>query len=1025
MTNKFGLPSETDFEAYVVDKLTDNHPLIRHNGQFVADDEYMPAFSEYHQVDTSEFDKDYCILRNDLFDFLEDTQPKELEQLIAATGGRTQAEKSILSRLDSELKHGTLSLLHQKAFDAGYGVRFKLIYYKPVSNLNPEHIRCYKLNRFAVVRQLQYSKVNQNEIDLAIFVNGLPIATIELKNTFTGQRHLEAIKQYMQDRKVKGEKLLEFKRCLVHFAVGTEQIFMTTHLADDKTRFIPFNKCFENQGVVSEDYKTSYLWEDVLKKDSLLDLIQNFIGIKIEKEQEYDAKRGVFKTKSKEVLIFPRYHQRRAVHKLIKDAREKGAGHRYLIQHSAGSGKSYTITWLAFQLASLYLDINQERNIFDCIFVVTDKKVLDQQIQDNIRQFDLEPGQVAYIDKKCTSQDLKDAIEKGKKIIVTTLQKFPVIADSVRLYPDRRYAIIIDEAHSSQTGEDARQMRKALSLEEAEAFENLVDEEEESQNIVNKAIEAEMKRKANSRNISFFAFTATPKDKTIELFCELAHGTKEPFDVYSMEDAIKEGFILNVMKNYMSFKRYYKLVQSAKAKDKEYEKKKTVRLLTSYVDLTDIAIERKARIMIEHFVSQTSKEIEGQARAMLVTRSRLHAVRFKLKFDEIMREMRLPYTSLVAFSGTVRDSETEMDYTENSMNNLPGGITIPMALKMPKYRILIVANKYQTGFDEPLLQTMFVDKKLGDTSTVQTLSRLNRTKKGKVSTFVLDFVNDPEKIREDFQKFYGKNYIEEENLTDPNSLYDIKSRVNAFQLFVQDDVDSFATILTDEASNKHKLNAIIDRVCDNVIKVEADKQDLFRKTCRSYCNLYKFLSQIISFTDAEIGKLYAFLTALLKKLPYKEDGLPYDVLNEVELDSYKIQYQYTRDLSAESGDNSGQGMNPGDATTPPEEEIDLLSRIIKQLNDTYGIELTEEDRVEMSKLKANITSDSELMEYFNKDNSRDDIRAKFEEKVDDALLDFINNKLDLYNKLSEDRAGSMFKNIWFNELYDQRVRGIK
>lgn len=1022
MPNLYGLPTETEFEQYIVDYMTgvESHDV---RPGMVADT--SNPWAEYHQVSPKMFDKTYCVIPKELIEFLKESQKEEYDKFVVAAGGEDQAKKSLLSRLNSELKRGTLHVLQQKQFDAGYGAKFKLIYFKPVSNKNEEHMRCYRCNQFAVVRQLMYSKTKNDEIDLAIFINGLPIATIELKNTFTGQRHLEAIKQYMCDRKPDGEKLLEFKRCLVHFAAGTEQVFMTTRLAGDKTRFIPFNKCFENQGVESKDVKTSYLWEEVLRKDSLLDLIQNFVGVVQETELKYDAKKGKFETEKSDILIFPRYHQRRAVHKLLNHASENGAGHRYLIQHSAGSGKSYTITWLAFQLASLYLKEDLSKNVFDCIFVVNDRCALDTQMQKNMQQFDREGGQVEYIDDKKSSQDLKTAIEKGKKIIVTTLQKFPVIADSVQLFPDRRYAVIIDEAHSSQTGENARQMRKALSLKEAEDFEAQVDEEENDQNKVNKAVEAEMKRKSNSCNISFFAFTATPKDKTIELFCELEHGTKDPFDVYSMEEAIKEGFILNVMKNYMSFKRYYKLVQDAKVEDKEYEKKKAVRLLTNFVDLQDTAIERKSRIMLEHFISHTCKEIDGQARAMLVTRSRLHAVRYKLKFDEIMREMRLSYTSLVAFSGTVKDSETDMEYTESSMNNLPGNVSIPMALKMPKYRILIVANKYQTGFDEPLLQTMFVDKKLRDTSTVQTLSRLNRNKKGKTSTMILDFVNDPEKIREDFQHFYGKNYIEEDNLTDPNALYDAKSKVYDFNLFVQDDVDAFAAILTDEATNNIKLNAILDRICDQISKEEADVKERFRKTCSAYCNFYKFLSQIITFTDVELGKLYAFLTGLIKKLPYAEKHIPYDVLNETELDSYKIQYQHIYDLSAESGDVAGEGQKVGDVKSTQEDEVDFLSSIIRQLNETFGLDLTEEDKVELRKLKASLTADSSLMEYFNAENSRDDIKAKFEEKVDDALLDFINSKLDLYNKLSEDRAGALFKSLWFNELYDQRVRGLK
>ena len=1041
--NKYGLPDETYLEESVVNYMTTVREdavnfLSSHNGATMPD---------YHQVDTHEYDKDLCIIPSELIAFLKDTQPKVYSKMVSDCGSEEAAQKSIFARLDNELKRGTLSVLRDNVFKAGYGAEFKLVYFMPSSGLNPEHHRLYNLNRLAVVRQLQYSKKNNNEIDLAIFVNGLPVVTVELKNTLTGQKHHEAIKQYITSRPVEGEKLLEFKRCLVHFAVGTEQVFMTTHLAGDKTRFFPFNQCFENRGVESvSGYRTSYLWEDVLSKESLLDLIQNYINVQITEEKEYDEKTRKLVTKKNEALIFPRYHQRRAVKRLVAHAKANGAGHRYLIQHSAGSGKSNTITWLAFRLSNLYTKTyTKEEAVFDSVIVVTDRRVLDKQLGDNISQFGQVEGEVKPIGEKGTSQDLKKAIEDKRKIIITTLQKFPVIANSINMFPNRRYAVIIDEAHSSQSGEDARQMRKALSLEEAERFDAEVEKEEDiddmlneaanfenritREDIINNKIEQEVKRKGMKTNVSFFAFTATPKDKTIELFCEREHGTKEPFDLYTMEEAIKEGFIRDVLESYMSFKRYYKLVRDSKTEDKEYDVKKAVRLLNSYVDLQDTAIERKSRIMIEHFVSQTQNEIQGKARAMLVTRSRLHAVRYKLKFDEIMQEMRLPYRALVAFSGTVKDAETGGEYTETSMNQLAerglGKTSIPEALKLPNYRILIVANKYQTGFDEPLLHTMFVDKKLGGTSTVQTLSRLNRTKRGKDSTMVLDFVNDPEKVREDFQKFYGKNYIEQNNETDPNSLYDVQSKVRDFRIFTNDDVQAFANIFFDEFAKKEMLNIILDRICDKVSNMDDATKDMFRKTCKSYCNIYKFMCQIITFTDVELEKWYVFLTALLKKLPYAENKLPYDVLNESELDSYKIQYQYTAKLSLESGDNSGEGQKPGTILPKPKEDMDYLSNIIKQLNDTFGLDLTDEDKVELRKLKDKIIANDELMAFFNDKNTRDNIKDKFSEEVDAELLDFINSKLDLYNKLSEDKANTMFKTLWFNELYDTRVRGLK
>lgn len=1048
-----GTPNETYMEEYIVKYLT-SQPILDANGNVTADMEYreLPA-SEYNNKPEN---KKHCIIASELIAFLKDTQPKQYEKLVLAKNGDEEAAKrSILDRLDSEMRtklkkataacvrssalipQGTLSVLRSDEFDAGCGAKFTLLYNRPANNKTPEHDVWYRKNRLAIVRQLRYSNTNDNEIDLTIFVNGFPVVTIELKNTLTGQTHHNAIKQYMTSRPVKGEKFLEFKRCLVHFAVGTEQVFMTTRLDGENTRFFPFNKTYENIGVKSESgYRTSYMWEEVLRRDSLLDLLQNFMTVQVNSEKKYNAAKKKFEEEISEALIFPRYHQRRAVHRLVDDVQEKGAGHTYLVQHSAGSGKSNTITWLAYRLSNLFQHAEDDNALFDSVLVVTDRRVLNDQMRANIRQFSTVGGEVYAIGQGKgadghKSTDLKTAIEQKKgRIIITTVQMFPEIADTISFFPDRKYAVIIDEAHSSQSGENNRQMRKALSLEEATQQDAEDEEANDEEKKLNEIIEAEMKRKGYKDNVSFFAFTATPKPKTIEVFCERENGSKEPFDIYTMEQAIKEEFILDVMKDYMSFKRYYRLVRDEKFDDKEYDKKKTVRLLASYVDLQDAAIERKSRIMLEHFATQTVNEIEGKARAMLVTRSRLHAVRYKLKFDSIMQEMNLPYRALVAFSGIVYDEETNMEYTETSMNNLEGKVSIPEALKMPKYRILIVANKYQTGFDEPLLHTMFVDKKLGGTSTVQTLSRLNRCKRGKTGTMVLDFVNDPDEVQKVFQEYYGKNKMKEEDETDPNSLYDVKGKLRDFGVFTSTDVDAFAKYFfatkKEDQENKQKINAVLDEVCDRAIKdLPQDMLDTFRKTCKAFYKLYSFLSQIITFQDAELEKLSPFCLALAKKLPFKKEGLPYDVLNESQLESYRVQYISTRNLSLQSGDTQMKGMRPGESQATPDEEYDWLSNIIKVLNETFGIELTDEDKVELNNLKNKVMGNEELLAFFNPQNSRDDVKSKFDEQVDSELLNFINTKFELYNKLTEDRANTLFKNTWFNEVYDNRVRGMR
>ncbi|MBL0049705.1 MAG: type I restriction endonuclease subunit R [Bacteroidetes bacterium] len=988
---------EIHFEEHIVKYLT-NIP--------------QPEFPEYTEKDNSCYDKELCLIPEDLIGFIEDTQGEKIVELYKQYASQTH--QKIIDHVANEIKkRKTLDVIREGVKDRGQ--KFNLVYFKPNHSKTPEHQKGYLKNRLTVIRQLKYSKKNENSIDIVLFVNGLPIVTMELKNALTGQYLHNAIKQYIKDRDPK-EPLLEFKRCLVHFAVSTEQVSMCTELKGKGTFFLPFNKELVNQD--DNDYATSYLWKDVLRKDSLLDLIQNYANLQINKEKYYDNQTKALREKEKPVLIFPRFHQRRAVQNLLESVRQDNIGNKYLIQHSAGSGKSNTISWLAHRLSDFYQHPDDEKALYNSVIVVTDRRVLDKQIQDNIRQFEQMPGTVEYIDKNKTGQDLKNAIEKGKRVIVTTLQKFPVISDVIAQNKDKTYAVIIDEAHSSQAGESARHLRKALSLEEAES----ADGEEKD---LDDLIADEIKKKGDQGNISFFAFTATPKSKTIELFGTIRNGQKEAFDLYTMEQAIKEGFIKDVLKNYMSWKRYYKLIKRTEINDKEYEKKKTVRLLSSYVDLQDHAIEKKARIMVEHFVSQTQKEIQGKARGMLVTRSRLHAVRFKRKFDDIMREMKLPYGALVAFSGTVTDHEVGQDYTKENMNNLGGKIDITDALKLPQYRILIVANMYQTGFDEPLLHTMFVDKKLGGSSTVQTLSRLNRTALGKDTTMVLDFVNDPEKVQEDFQMYYGSNYMELDDQTDPNSLYDVQHKIEAFNIIYKNDIEAYAKLFFTKGDHKEKLQPILNEVVNRYIaELDEDQKVSIKANIKNFVRLYRFLSQIISFTDVQLEKYYVFLSNLFKKLPASPNALPTEVLEEIDLDSYKLQHQFTTNLELVTSDTAMQGMTPGGDGNKEGDEIEWLTKIIKVLNETYGLDLKEEDKVEFEKMRKNIYANNDLMSFFNTKNSKDNIQDKFNEEIDNELLNFINTKLELYNKLSEDKVNLMFKRLWFNDIYDQRVRGI-
>lgn len=974
----------------------------------------QPEFPEYIERDNTAYDKDLCMIPEDVVGFFKDTQPQKYKAIVNQLGADADSKIAYYaSNAVKTLPNKTLSYFRTKLKISGQ--HLEPVFFKPQHGRTPEHQVWYSKNRLTIIRQLKYSKNNENAIDIVLFINGIPVVTIELKNALTGQYLHNAIKQYIEDRNPK-EQLLEFKRCLVHFAVSTEQVSMCTELKGKSTFFLPFNKALVNFD--ENDYATSYLWKDVLRKDSLLDLIQNYINIQIDKEKYYDIQTKALKEKEKPALIFPRFHQRRAVQDLLSAVRHDGLGGKYLIYHSAGSGKSNTIAWLSHQLSGFHQYPDDDKSLYNSIIVVTDRRVLNKQIQDSIRQFQQVPGSVVYIDETKPSSELTAAIENCTPIIVTTLQRFPIISETVSKNRNKTYAVIIDEAHSSQAGESARHLRKALSLEEAEKEDGTVKSLDE-------IIEEEIRSKGDQRNISFFAFTATPKPKTIELFGTTRNGQKEAFDTYTMEQAIKEGFIKDVLKNYMSWNRYYKLVKRNELIDKEYEKKKTVKLLSSYVDLQDHAIEKKARIMIEHFVSQTQNEIQGKARAMLVTRSRLHAVRFKRKFDDVMREMKLPYGALVAFSGTVTDAETGQDYTKENMNNLGGKVDIVDALKLPQYRILIVANMYQTGFDEPLLHTMFVDKKLGGTSTVQTLSRLNRTAPGKDTTMVLDFVNDPEKVQEEFQMYYGGVYMDLDDQTDPNSLYDVQNKIEAFNLIYSNELEAYAKLFFTKGDHKEKLQPILNEVVRRYsAELNDDQQVAFKAHIKDFVRLYRFLSQIITFTDIQLEKYYVFLSDLFKKLPASNNVLPTEVLEEIDLDSYKLQFQFKTDLHLQSSDNAMQGMTPGGGGKKDEDELEWLAKIIKVLNETYGLDLKEEDKVEFERMRKNIYSNEVLMSFFNTRNSKDNIQDKFNEEIDNELLNFINTKLELYNKLSEDKVNLMFKRLWFNDIYDQRVRGL-
>ena len=824
----------------------------------------------YRSRRPEDYDRALCLVPQDVLDFILATQPKEWEKLKQHHGAAVREQ--FLQRLSSEIeRRGSLDVLRNGVKDSG--VKFQLAYFRPSSGLNEQIQRLYQANLFTVVRQLHYSEKNENSLDLALFLNGIPIFTAEVKNPLTGQDVEDAIRQYKTDRDPR-EPVFAYGRCLGHFAMDPDLVYVTTHLAGPKTRFLPFNRGkFGGAGnppvpPTQTGYATAYLWKEAWARDSVLDLVRQFIH-EVEEEDDRGRKAG------KRYLIFPRYQQLEAVRKLVAHARAMGAGQRYLIQHSAGSGKSFTIAWLAHQLSTLH--DNSDCRVFNSIVVITDRRILDRQLQATVRQFEQTLGVVENIDT--TSRQLKEALELGKTIIVTTLQKFPVIAKEIGELPGKRFAVIVDEAHSSQTGESTKSLKAVLasrSLEEAELEEAKAETPEEE---LEDTIVAEMEKRGRLPNLSTFAFTATPKPRTLELFGQKrGDGKFEPFHLYSMRQAIEEGFILDVLANYATYSAYWRLLKKIED-DPRYDKGKAEYLLKSFVELHPHAIGEKVRIMAEHFAAQAQNEIGGKAKAMIVTRSRLHAVRYKLAIDKHLADRGLPFKVLVAFSGAVHDGGRS--YTEGGMNGFPEAQTAK-TFERPEYRFLIVANKFQTGFDQPLLHTMYVDKKLGGVNAVQTLSRLNRTHPEKNGTLVLDFANEADVIKAAFEPYYETTLLSE--ATDPNLLYEIETRLAAFPVYTETDVNGFARVYYDPKTTQDQLYGALAPMIERFKGLSEEEQHEFRGQLNDYVRLYAFLAQVLTFADADLEKLYVFARHLRRLLPADRVELPREVQQNIDME---------------------------------------------------------------------------------------------------------------------------------------------
>ncbi|MXY53020.1 MAG: DEAD/DEAH box helicase [Gammaproteobacteria bacterium] len=970
----------------------------------------------YSKRRPEQYDRKLCLLPTDVVNFLLATQPKEWAKLEQHHG--SDLKPRFLGRLSREIgRRGGLDVLRNGIKDSG--CKFRLAYFRPASGLNEELHRLRAANLFTVVRQLRFSEQNEQSLDIALFLNGIPIFTAELKNLLNGQDVQDAIQQYCTDRDPR-EPLFAYGRCLAHFAVDPEQVFVTTQLAGPKTRFLPFNQGrYGGAGnppvpPTQPGYPTSYLWEEVWAQGSVLDLIRQFIH-EVELQDDRGRKTG------ERFLIFPRYQQLACVRELVQDARERGAGGHYLIQHSAGSGKSFTIAWLAHQLSVLH--DHEDLRVFDSVIVVTDRRILDRQLQRAIRQFEQTLGVVENIDQ--TSRQLREALEAGRTIIVTTLQKFPVISEQIGQLPGQRFAVIVDEAHSSQSGESTKSLKEVLateSLEDAEQEEASAETPEEE---IEDRVLQEIQSRGRLPNLSTFAFTATPKPKTLELFGrKRLDGKFEPFHRYTMRQAIEEGFILDVLANYTTYTAYWRLLKKIED-DPRYEKKKAEYLLKSFVELHPHAIDEKVAICVNHFAAQVATEIDGRAKAMIVTRSRLHAVRTKLALDHYLKANGHPWQALVAFSGTVNDGG--QSYTESGMNSAGKDRAIgerQTAAEFDKrpYRFLVVASKFQTGFDQPLLHTMYVDKKLGGVNAVQTLSRLNRTFEGKRGTMVLDFANEAEDIKEAFQPYYETTLLSEE--TDPNLLYEVQARLLDSGVFAEEDVESFAKVFFKVKVSQDALYTALEPSRQRFAELNDDEGREFRRQLADYARMYAFLSQVLTFADTDLEKLYVFARYLRRLLPANPEELPLEVRQNIDMESFRIEQTSHGQIALE---RQAQPLEPAGskaATSTQGEELEPLSHIIEALNERFGLNLGPEHRITLDQIRSALDGD-EGLDASARTNTRENVRLTFDPKVEDKIQEIVETNFDLYRRITDDPAfGQQVKNFLFDD-YIRRHRRIE
>lgn len=960
--------------------------------------DYLVGSNNYVQRDNIHYDNVNCLDEDLLFHFLEATQPKAVEKL--KRYHQDLYKQKIVKRLNDQIKQkGVIEVLRKGIVDGFTDTKLRLFYDKPVSVYNQKANDLYQANIFSVMRQVYFSPQNKKSLDIVTFINGLPVISFELKNELTKQNVNHAIKQYKTDRDP-NEEIFRFGRLVVNFAVDTEEVWMCTELKGQSSFFLPFNKGYKNGAgnPPKEGIRTDYLWKEVLTKDSLTNIIQNYSQI-ITEEKEYLDSKGKKRIKKVKKLIFPRFHQLAVVRNILADAQENGAGQKYLIQHSAGSGKSNSISWLAHQLVGLHNKAG-DNTIFDTVIVVTDRRVLDAQIRNNIKQYQQVKGVVEAITEG--SKQLKTALEEGKKIIITTIQKFPHIVEDIAELPGDNFGIIIDEAHSSLSGQMARKLNETLAKvsdeEELQADLEDYDENENDEVTGEDLIRAMVKARKLLPNASYFAFTATPKNKTLELFGvpyqENGKTKFRAFHLYSMKQAIEEGFIKDVLQNYTTYQSYYALLKKIED-DPEYDKKKAQKKLKAYVESHEHAIKKKSILMINQFLESLNKKVGGKGKAMMVTSSRANAVKYKKAFDQYLKDINSPYKAVVGFSGEI-DGETE-----RSLNGFPSA-KIPDEFEKNEYRFLLVANKFQTGFDEPLLHTMFVDKKLGGVNAVQTLSRLNRSHPLKKETFVLDFANTAEDIENAFKPYFESTILGE--ATDPNKLFDLQDALDNYQIYTREQVEVFSNRILDNVP-VDQLHALLDESSDIFRNdLEEEQQADFRAKVKTYVRLYIFLSQIVEFENAYLERLYIFLNHLQNKLGGNTSvDLAQGILDNIDMDSYRLQLESTTRVVLEQGED----LKPiptemrGGVNEP---EIDRLSSILQTFNERYGTEFEDTDKVRKMAvdIAEGVMNNQEMknsMEYSDEQNAK----ITNDKVVADEMLKHINSNFNFYKHYSDNK----------------------